>query len=320
MQTMLRYSLRQLSYLVACIDEGSLVAAAARLHVSQPSISAAITKLETDLGVQLLVRHHAQGVTPTASARRLVRSARSLLAHAEDLERQARVAGGAVAGELSIASFVTLAPVYLPGLLAEIGTAYPDLDLHLAEGTQDQLVEGLRTARFECALLYDLDLPADLRLAPLAEVAPYVLLPRGHPLAAQADVALSDLAAEPLVLLDVAPSRRYFTGLLAAAGVEPRIAFSSPSLEMVRGLVGRGLGCSLLVTRPVGDTTYDGQPLEIRPVRGPVEPSRIAIATLTAVRPTRAMQAFEELAVAHFRARFDDRAVSTRGEGDVSSP
>lgn len=308
---MLRYTLRQLSYLVACIDSGSLVAAAARLNVSQPSISTAIGKLEADLGVQLLVRHHAQGVTPTASARRLIHSARSLLAQAEDLDRQARMAGNAVAGEISLGSFVTLAPAYLPGLLAELGAAYPDLDLNLAEGTQDQLIDGLRSARFECALLYDLDLPEDLRRAPLAEAAPYVLLPRDHPLAAQEDVALTELAGEPLVLLDVPPSRRYFTGLLETAGVEPRVAFSSPSLEMVRGLVGRGLGVSLLVTRPMGDVTYDGQTVAVRPIRGSVEPSRIAVATLAAVRPTRAMQAFEILATAHFSQLFGDSSVST---------
>jgi hypothetical protein len=82
---------------------------------------------------------------------------------------------------------------------------------------------------------------------------------------------------------------------------------------MVRGLVGRGLGYSLLVTRPMGDMTYDGQQVSVRPIRGSVEPSRIAVATLAAVRPTRAMQAFETLATAHFSRLLSDRAVSTGG-------
>ena len=61
---MLRYTLRQLEYLIACVDTGSLVAAAEALNVSQPSVSSAIAKLEEQLGVQLLIRLHAQGVVP----------------------------------------------------------------------------------------------------------------------------------------------------------------------------------------------------------------------------------------------------------------
>ncbi len=297
---MIRYTLRQLQYLVACIDAGSLAAAAEKLSVSQPSISTAIAKLEADLGVQLLLRRHAQGVTPTASAERLLPSARSLLSHAIDLQRQARATGDAVAGDLRLGSFVTLAPTFLPGLMADLSDLYPALRLQLGEGTQDQLIDGLRQGRHEMALLYELDLPDDLRSIELAKVAPHILLPRGHRLADQADIALEQLADEPMILLDVAPSRAYFTGMLKAAGIEPRIAFSSPSLELVRGLVGRGLGYSLLVTRPSGDVSYDGQPLAVCAVRDPVERSRIVLAMLQALRPTRVMSAFEAFAIAYF--------------------
>ncbi|MGI9499004.1 MAG: LysR family transcriptional regulator, partial [Geminicoccaceae bacterium] len=185
---MIRYTLRQLQYLVACIDTGSLAAAADKLNVSQPSISTAIAKLEAELGVQLLLRHHAQGVTPTASAERLLQSARSLLSHAADLQRLAKASCDAVAGDLRLGSFVTLAPAFLPGLMADLKRRYPALRLQLGEGTQNQLIDGLRQGRHEMALLCDLDLPDDLRSVELAEVAPYVLLPEAHPLAGQADI------------------------------------------------------------------------------------------------------------------------------------
>ena len=300
MQPMIRYTLRQLQYLVTCIDTGSLAAAAERLNVSQPSISTAIAKLEAELGVQLLLRHHAQGVTPTASAERLLQSARSLLSHAGDLQRSAKASGDKVDGDLRLGSFITLAPTFLPGLVAGLKERYPALRMQLGEGTQDQLIDGLRQGRHEMALLYDIGLPDDLRSIELASVAPYVLLPKAHALAGQADIALSDLADEPLILLDVAPSRGYFTGLLRSAGIEPRVAFSSPSLELVRGLVGRGLGYSLLVTRPSGDVSYDGQGLAICPVRGPVRQSRIVLSALRALRPTRVMSAFEIYAASYF--------------------
>ncbi|MGI9437944.1 MAG: LysR family transcriptional regulator [Geminicoccaceae bacterium] len=300
MQVSIRFTLRQLQYLVTCIDTGSLAAAAERLNISQPSISTAIAKLEAELGVQLLLRHHAQGVTPTASAERLLQSARSLLSHAADLQRHAKASGDMIAGDLRLGSFITLAPAFLPGLMAELKQHYPALRLQLGEGTQTQLIDGLRQGRHELALLYDLDLPDDLRSTELAKVAPYILLSENHPLAGQEDIAMADLADEPLILLDVPPSRDYFTSLLEDAGIEPRIAFSSPSLELVRGLVGRGLGYSLLVTRPSGDISYDGQSLAVCAVREPVKEGRIVLSALRALRPTRVMSVFEAFAASYF--------------------
>ena len=106
----------------------------------------------------------------------------------------------------------------------------------------------------------------DLQLTPLAELTPYVLLPEGHPLAAAPGIALEELVNEPLVLLDVEPSRDYFLSLFRDAGLEPHIGYRTRSLEMVRGLVGHGLGYSLLATKPANNMTYDGRALVARPL------------------------------------------------------
>ncbi len=291
---MLRFTLRQLEYLVAAADRGSVAAAAGELNVSQPSVSAALAKLEQQLGAQLLIRHHAQGVTLTPTGRRLMAEARNLLNHARELQRHAETAGTGLSGELHVAAFVTLAAAFMPALIESFTAAHPQLRINLSEGTQNDLVAGLRQGRFELALLYDVNVPADLRLQPLAAFDPYVLLPAGHSLARLKKISLRLLGDEPLILLDVPPSRDYFIGLLTAAGIEPRIAFSSPSLELVRGLVGRGLGYSLLVTRPHGDRTYDGRPLAVRPIAEKGTRGEIAIAALASLRPTRASTAFTE--------------------------
>ena len=293
---MIRYTLRQLEYLVACVEQGSVAKAATALNVSQPTVSVAIAKLETAFGVQLLLRHHSQGVSPTASAETILHSARGLLAHANDLQREATEAGTTVAGTLRVGSFSTFAPVILPGLLARLGQEFPGISVQIREGTQETLCRDLRDGALDLALLYDLDLPDDLRRVPLAERVPHVALPQGHPLAEREAVALADLVTENLILLDVPPSRDYFLGLFRAAGLEPKLAFSSPSLELVRGMVGRGLGYSILVTRPEGDTTYDGHALAIRPLRDPVAASPIVLARLSGLRPTRLVEAFGEVA------------------------
>lgn len=299
---MLRYNLRQLEYFVAAAEERSVARAAERLNVSQPSVSAAIAKLEDQIGLQLFIRHHAQGVSLTPQGARLLVGARSLLHHAQDFQRQALSTGDQIAGALHIASFVTLAPTFLPALITAFNQRYPDVAMTISEGRQDELIEGLRQGRFELALAYDVDLPHDLRTTPLAAFDPYVLLPEGHRLAGRQAVSLFELKEEPMILLDVPPSRSYFLGLFKAHGIEPKVAFSSPSLELVRGLVGRGFGYSLLVTRPHGDRTYEGAPLAVRPIAEPGAKGEVCLAALDQIRPTRAMEAFEAFSRAFFSA------------------
>ena len=82
-----RLSLRALRYFVAAAETGSVTGGAHQVRVSQPSISAAIARLEADLKVQLFVRHHAKGLSLTLSGDRLLVQARSLLAHAREVEQ-----------------------------------------------------------------------------------------------------------------------------------------------------------------------------------------------------------------------------------------
>jgi DNA-binding transcriptional LysR family regulator len=297
----IRYSLRQLEYLIAAANAASIAGAAMALNVSQPSVSAAIAKLEEQLGTQLLIRHHAQGVSLSPAGSRLVAAARNLLTHAEELQRQAGAAGQEIAGTLQIASFVTIAAAYLPAVIAQVPALHPRVTIALQEGTQDELIEGLRGGRHELAVLYDVDLPEDLAATPLAAFEPYALLPARHPLARRRKVSLGALANEPLILLDVPPSRQYFLGLFHAEGLEPKIGFSSPSLELVRGLVGRGLGYSVLVTRPHGDRTYEGEPVAVRPLSEKGRMGEIVLARLKQLRPTRTMLAFEDHCIGFFR-------------------
>ncbi len=298
---MLRYTLRQLEHALAIAELGSIAKAAQRLGVAQPSLSASLQKLEAQLGLQLFIRHHAQGVLPSPQGLRFLNAARSLVAHGSDFQRDSTDAGTLVEGELTIGSFSTIAPVYAPRLITGFQKQHPKARLRLEEGAQEQLIAGLRSGQYDLVLLYQLDMTDDLKVTELARLKPYVLLHANHPLARKKTVSLHDLANEPLILLDILPSRTYFTRLLESQGIAPKISFASPSLELVRGLVGQGLGYSLLITRPHGDQTYDGQPLAIRPLVEEVEDGVIAIAALKSLRPTRLISTFEEFCVNFFK-------------------
>lgn len=297
---MLRYTLRQIEYAIATWDHGSVAAASAQLGVAQPTISAALAKLEEQMGLQIFIRHHAQGVSPSPAGLRFLSEARNLLSHAQDFQRGVAAEGIAVEGQLALGSFATIAPAFVPQLIAGFTRLHPKVSIRLAEGTQDALFEGLRGGQHDLALLYDVDTPGDFTVTPLATFAPYVLLPARHRLTRLRKVPLAALKDEPFVLLDVAPSRTYFTRILENAGITPQLAFASPSLEVVRGLVGQGLGYSILVTRPHGDHAYAGEQLAVRAIADDVERGVIALAAFRQMRKTRLVSAFEAHCVDFF--------------------
>ena len=298
---MLRFTLRQIEHAVAIQDRGSVAAASVVLGVAQPTLSASLAKLEKQTGIQLFIRRHAQGVSPSPAGIRFLAEARNLLSFAQDLQRETAAVGTAIEGTLSLGSFTTIAPAYVPQLVASFTASHPRAAVRLAEGTQDQLLDGLRGGQHDLVLLYDVDMPDDLAVTILASFEPYVLLPAKHRLTRHRHVPLAALKSEPFILLDIAPSRTYFTRILEQAGISPQIAFASPSLEVVRGLVGQGLGYSILVTRPHGDHSYAGEELAVRPIAETVERGVIALAALKQMRKTRLVAAFEAHCVEYFR-------------------
>jgi DNA-binding transcriptional LysR family regulator len=126
----------------------------------------------------------------------------------------------------------------------------------------------------------------------MAPQQPYALLPEGHRFAHQAKVSLTDLVLEPMVLLDVQPSRTYFVSIFEERGLTPNIQFSSPSIEMVRGMVGCGFGFSILVTRPHSEYTYDGHKLVCVPLAEKVSGSGLSAAWLRRSQLTKPAQLF----------------------------
>jgi flavin reductase (DIM6/NTAB) family NADH-FMN oxidoreductase RutF len=197
--------------------------------------------------------------------------------------RTARLAPRAIAASgagpaLTIGALVTLAPYVVPELVRRLLDAQPGLEIKLVEETQTDLVDALKAGSVDVALTYGFHLDPAFRTETLTEMPAYVLLPEGHALARNGSVEIADLAAEPMILLDLPMSRDYFLGLFKAAGVEPRIALRSTSFETVRGLVGQGLGFSLLGTKPANGVTYDGMALVTRPLAGGSPASEIVMA------------------------------------------
>lgn len=125
--------------------------------------------------------------------------------------------------------------------------------------------------------MYDLELPPELPRAELDRRIPYVLLPADHPLAG-APLDLRELERVPMVLLDAPPSSNHALSVCAQADIRPTIGHRTKNYETARALVGRGLGWTVLVTRPRVQMTYEGRAVVATELKYPVpDPVRVVL-------------------------------------------
>ncbi|PVZ20460.1 MULTISPECIES: LysR family transcriptional regulator [unclassified Pseudomonas] len=298
---MAAYNLRQLRYFTAVVECGSVAEASRKLYIAQPSVSTAIRQLEESFNVQLFIRQHTNGMALTPAGARFYRKAQALLRMAHEFEQNALADNDVVAGQIDVGCYETVAPLYLPMLIAGFRARWPGVEVRIRDGDQQELIQALTGGSIDLAMLFEHDLDPSIETTPLMPPQqPYALLPAGHRFAGQAQVSLQDLVLEPMILLDTLPSRTYFMSIFTERGLTPHITFSSPSIEMVRGMVAQGFGFSILVTRPFADYSYDGREVACVPLAETVTGSGLAAAWLRRAQLTRPAQLFVEHCVSEF--------------------
>lgn len=301
----MRYTFRHLEYFVAAAEAGSIATAAQQINVSPPSISAAIQHLEQEFALQLFVRHHAQGISLTNHGQHLLRAAKSLLRQAELLDGAARELSDQVRGHLTIGCLTTLAPMILPELCHAFRQRFAEVDVSTQEHHQEGLIDGLRSARLDAALTYDLQIPDDIEFIALVDLAPYAMLAPDHPLARRRSLTLTELAPLPLILLDLPLSREYFISLFFQEGLTPQIAARSTHMEVIRTMVANGFGYGLANARPRNPAALDGKPVAKVRLTGQYRPMTLGLATLKDLRKTMTIREFER----HCRELINRRSV-----------
>ena len=120
----MQFTLKQLDQLITVAEHGSVSSAARELFISQPTLSSSIARLEQSLGLTLLIRHHARGVSLTPTGADFLVRARSLVDPAQEIEADVRELRDSVSGAISIGCFVTLAPFFLPRLISRLKEEY----------------------------------------------------------------------------------------------------------------------------------------------------------------------------------------------------
>lgn len=296
----LRFTLRQIEYLIAVADAGSVALAAERLHVSSPSISTAISQLEADFGLQLFIRRHAQGLSLTEGGRRFTDAARAILTAAAGLNDRAAELTGTVSGSLSVGCLLTFAQVLLPRLRRSFADAHPQVDFLQSEDDHAALIEALRHGRIDAALSYDMQIPPDLAFQPLLSLSPYALLSEDHPLATHVRVTPEDLAPYPMVLLDLPYSTDYFLSFFTTR--KPRIAERTRDMGVMRAMVANGFGYSIANIRLGSDRAPDGRKLVFVPLEAPLPAMRMGLILPAGSAQRRTVSAFAD----HCRATVTD--------------
>jgi DNA-binding transcriptional LysR family regulator len=241
--------LRQLRQFVAVAEERSFRRAAERLHVSQPPLSVAVQRLESELGVQLLERTR-QGVRPTPAGEAFLEEARRTLAHAQlSVEIAQRAASGKV-GTLRLSFVPSAGLAIVPRLLREFRADHPDVKLILTPETTAQQLEALSRGQVDVGLVVPpLRESRGLRVRPLCEDSLVLAVPAAHALAGQPRVQLKSLANETFVGFPMKDGPGFESVVMAAcqeSGFVPRFAQTASQMQSILALVAAGHGVALV--------------------------------------------------------------------------
>lgn len=284
--------IEQLEYVAAVTEHGSLRRAAERLHVSQPALSEAISKLERELGATLLDRHR--------SGARISATGRDLLQPMVDVLEAVTRLRSAAGDRLTVGRTIRIgtvnagtAALLLPAI-AKFQKAVPGASVEVRNLQQDEIRTGLADGTLELGLVNLLDgddVPPDLIGIELQRGRPVAVLPADHPLTVQTEVSADDLRGERFIGMRAGYVMHRFAHRLFGAEL-PASWHSTDGAEMGKLMVAEGLGITLLP-----DYSVTGDPFErtgsilTRPLAGDRTTIRLTLQQRRAQKPTPAAQA-----------------------------
>ena len=249
-------TLTELKYIVAVAREKHFGKAAEACHVSQPTLSLAIKKLEEELDLKLFERS-ATEVTVTPLGNEIVLQAQSVLEQAADIKEIAKRGKDPLAGALKLGVIYTIGPYLLPDLVRNVIAKTPQMPLMLQENFTVKLLELLRTGELDCAILAEPFPDTNLAVAPLYDEPFLAAMPVDHPFAKQAFVTVDQLKAETMLLLgtghcfrdhvlEVCPEFARFSSDSSGSNMGIRKSFEGSSLETIKHMVAAGMGVTLV--------------------------------------------------------------------------
>lgn len=287
------FSLTQLLYFTTIADTGNISEAAVRLHASQSAVSAAIQRLERQLGSQLFLRQHAKGVSLTPSGRLLLNDARKILRHVHNLEDYSSRLQGEAAGALDIGSCSTITPFLLPRTLARLRKSQPGLQVAIHDTHTP--VDVLRRGECELVVTHSFTSSEDTHFTDLATLPLYAMVSQDHPRAGIGRASLADFSNETLLMLNLpsgSASLTHTRELFTHSGVQLPKIINVSGIEAMRGLVAVGMGFMLTHHRPHSLETLDGGRVALVEISGDHPRISVGVLTMADCVPSRRARAF----------------------------
>lgn len=274
-------NIKQLRTFLITLEEQQVGKAARKLGVSQPAISQQLRNLEKELGFDLLMHQGRDMVLTRAGEAFLPYARQALKAANEGIEAGLRAARGERGCLMVGYCHSSLFEPELPALLRSFSALWPDIELQLRDMPVLQQIDALHQHRLDLAFartpIGEDDAQHRLRIQPFSRTELALVLPQGHPLAAQSTVDLADLANENFLLLDEPDGiglRFRVLSACRAAGFTPRAMNTSTNMTSIISMVSAGMGVALA---PAGLQALNVPGVVFRPLHGLALVSELAM-------------------------------------------
>lgn len=250
--------LQQLRYICAVEKNNLNVSATAQaLYTSQPGISKQIRLLEDELGVEIFARSgkHLTRVTPAGKT--ILEIAANILRQTESIKRVAQEFSNQSSGELSIATTHTQARYALPRVINQFMQDYPDVSLHMQQGTPVQIAEMAASGATDFAIATEaMELYNDLIMMPCYRWNRCVLVRKDHPLANVDKLSIEALAEHPLVTYVFGfTGRSRLDEAFKEHNITPKVAFTAADADVIKTYVRLGVGVGIVASMAVDPQT-----------------------------------------------------------------
>ena len=297
-------TLTELRYVVALARERHFGRAADACHVSQPTLSVAIRKLEEELGVRLFERRASQ-VALTDIGERIVQQAKRVLDEASAVHEIARQGRDPLAAPLRVGTIYTIGPYLLPGLIRQLQKKAPQMPLLLSENFTLKLIEQVRNGEIDVAIMALPLPPCGLSVQAVYDEPFVVAVPRHHAWTRRKAIASADLESETMLLLgsghcfrdrvlDVCPERSRDPE--SADGIQR--TFEGSSLETIRQMVATGIGITVLPRTAMPGHVSRQSLVAYLPFKNPPPHRRVVLAWRRTFARTEAVESLRQAILA----------------------
>ncbi|MDA1076175.1 MAG: HTH-type transcriptional regulator CysB [Proteobacteria bacterium] len=252
--------LQQLRYIWEVAHHDLNVSATAQsLFTSQPGISKQIRLLEDELGVEIFARSgkHLTHITPVGNL--IIQVAGDILRQVESIKQVAQEYSNEKKGSLAIATTHTQARYALPKIIGAFRKDYPDVTMHMNQGTPNQIAELAATGEVDFAIATEgLDLFNDLVMMPCYRWHRAIVVPKDHPLTKVKRLSLAEIAAQPIVTYVFGfTGRSMLDEAFVSEGLKPNVVFTATDTDVIKTYVRLGMGVGIIAAMaldPVQDT------------------------------------------------------------------